>query len=128
MIKFEALAMKTETDNIHAIFLLKKNTWIDIIKTILGYPPMVAPEILKEWKVVITSVGQEYESIESRHDYKTGIRTIFRGKGVPMNIGKSRDNYNKEERPRYFNYNTYEHMAKKYQKSKKDKNVTSVTE
>jgi len=48
MIKFEALAMKAETDNIYVIFLLKKNIWTDIIKTILGYPPMAAPDILKE--------------------------------------------------------------------------------
>ena len=47
------------------IFLLKKNVQLNIIKTILGYLPMVAPEILKEWKVAITLVRQEYRSIES---------------------------------------------------------------
>ena len=56
IIKFEALAMKADTDKLHAIFLLKKNARHDIIKTILGYPPIVIPETLKEWKVVITSV------------------------------------------------------------------------
>ena len=65
MIEFKALAMKAETNNIHAIFLLKKNVRVDIIKTILGYPPMAASDTLKEWKVAITSVGQGYESIES---------------------------------------------------------------
>ena len=44
----------------HAIFLLKKNIRSNIIKTILGYPPIAAPESLKEWKMAITSVGQEY--------------------------------------------------------------------
>ena len=48
MIKFKALAMKAETDDIHTIFLLKKNMQADIIKTILEYPPMVAPDTLKE--------------------------------------------------------------------------------
>ena len=48
IIEFEALAMKVETDNLHAIFLLKKNIWADIIKTILGYPLMAAPDTLKE--------------------------------------------------------------------------------
>jgi len=57
MIKFNALAMKADTDELHAIFLLKKNIQYDIIKTILGYPPIVMPETLKEWKVVITLVG-----------------------------------------------------------------------
>ena len=65
MIEFKMLAMKAETDDMHTIFLLKKNIWTDIIKTILGYLPMVAPNTLKEWKVAITSVGQEYKSMES---------------------------------------------------------------
>ena len=57
MIKFKALAIKAETNNMYMIFLLKKNVQIDIIKNILGYPLMVAPEIFKEWKIVITLVG-----------------------------------------------------------------------
>ena len=36
IIEFEALAMKADTDELHAIFLLKKNVRQDIIKTILG--------------------------------------------------------------------------------------------
>ena len=64
MIEFEALATKADTDELHAIFLLKKNVQQDIIKTILGYPPIAMPKTLKEWKVVITSVGQGYESTE----------------------------------------------------------------
>ena len=48
MIKFEALAVKTKADNMHTIFLLKKNVKSDIIKIILGYSPIIAPEILKE--------------------------------------------------------------------------------
>ena len=64
IIEFEALATKADTDELHAIFLLKKNIRQNIIKKILGYPPIAMPETLKEWKVVITSVGQGYESTE----------------------------------------------------------------
>ena len=64
IIEFKALAMKADTDELHAIFLLKKNVRHDIIKTILGYPPIAMSKTLKEWKVAITSVGQGYESIE----------------------------------------------------------------
>jgi len=56
--------MKMDTDKLHAIFLLKKNVQSDIIKTILEYLPIVAPETLKEWKVAITSVGQGYKFTE----------------------------------------------------------------
>jgi len=48
MIKFEILAMKAKTDDLHVIFLLKKNIQPDIIKMILGYLPMAALEILRE--------------------------------------------------------------------------------
>ena len=48
MIEFEALAMKADTGELHTIFLLKKIVQLDIIKTILGYPPIAAPETLKE--------------------------------------------------------------------------------
>ena len=48
MIKFDALATKADTDELYAIFLLKKNVWQDIIKMILGYPPMAMPKSLKK--------------------------------------------------------------------------------
>jgi len=48
MIEFEALAMKADTDELHTIFLLKKNVRHDIIKTILEYPLITALETLKE--------------------------------------------------------------------------------
>jgi len=65
MIKFKALTIKAETNNIHIIFLLEKNVKINIIKTILEYPLMVVPEILRKYKVVIISVGQRYKSTKS---------------------------------------------------------------
>ena len=79
MIKFDALAMKADTDKLYTIFLLKKNVWQDIIKTILGYLPIAIPESLKEQKVAIISVGQEYESIEGCHDYKMSTRVTYSG-------------------------------------------------
>ena len=48
MIKFNTLAMKADIDELHAIFLLKKNIWQDIIKTILGYLLIAMLESLKE--------------------------------------------------------------------------------
>ena len=64
IIEFEVLATKMDTDELHAIFLLKKNVRQDIIKKILDYPPIAMPETLKERKVAITSVEQGYESTE----------------------------------------------------------------
>ena len=48
MIEFDALATKADTDELHAIFLLKKNVQQDIIKTILEYPPIAMLESLKK--------------------------------------------------------------------------------
>ena len=48
MIKFEVLAIKIKTDNMHMIFLLNKNIWTNIIKIILEYSLMAAPETSKE--------------------------------------------------------------------------------
>ena len=79
MIEFDTLAMKVDTDELYTIFLLKKNVWQDIIKTILGYPPIAMPESLKEWKVAITSVGQGYEFTERCHNYKTNTRVMYGG-------------------------------------------------
>jgi len=48
MIEFDTLAIKADTDELHAIFLLKKNVQQDIIKTILWYSHIATPETLKE--------------------------------------------------------------------------------
>ena len=103
MIEFKALVMKIETDNIPMIFLLKKNVRSNIIKTILGYPPMTTPTSLKKWKIAITSVRQGYKSIKGRQDYKIKLRIIYRGRELLIFIGKAKDNYNKDEKPRCFN-------------------------
>ena len=122
MIEFEALAMKADTDELHAIFLLKKNVRHDIIKMILGYPPITMSETLKEWKVAITSVGQGYESTEGRQDYKTATGTTYGGRGQPMDIGKSNDNF-KDRKLKCFNCNKYGHMAKECRAEKKERDT-----
>jgi len=118
MIEFEVLAMKANTDDLHTIFLLKKNIQHDIIKTILGYPSIAMLKTLKEWKVAITSVGQGYKFIEGRHDYKTSMGTIYGGRGQPMDIGKSNNNF-KDGKPKCFNCNKYGHMAKECRSERK---------
>ena len=112
MIEFKALAMKTETNNIYVIFLLKKNVRSNIIKIILGYLSIVALKTLKEQNIAITSVRQEYESIEERQNYRTGSEITYGGRGAPINIGKSKNNYKKNKKPKYFNYNVYRHIVK----------------
>ena len=119
MIEFDALAMKADTNKLHAIFLLKKNARQDIIKTILEYPPIAMPEPLKEWKVVITSVRQGYESIEGRHNYKTSTGTTYGGRGQPMDIGRFNENF-KNRKPMCFNCNKYRHMEKECWLKKKE--------
>lgn len=56
MIEFEVLVIKAETNNTHAIFLLKKNVRSSIIKTVLGYLPITVPKLLKKWKIAIILV------------------------------------------------------------------------
>jgi len=61
--------------------------------------------------MAITLVEQGYESTEEQHNYKTGTGMTYRGRGQPMDIGKSNNNF-KDEKPKYFNCNKYRHMAK----------------
>ena len=77
----------------------------------MGYSPIAILESLKEWKVAITSVRQGYEFTEGHYDYKTDTGMTYGGRGQPMNIGKSNDNF-KDGKPKCFNCNKYGHMAK----------------
>ena len=40
-----------------------------------------------------------------------------------MDIGKSRDNFDKDKKLRYFNCNIYRYIAKDYQRPKKEKEI-----
>ena len=71
--------------------------------------------------MAITLVEQGYESMKGQHDYRTSIGTTYGGWGMSMNIDKTKDNYNKERRLKYFNCNKYRHIAKECWK-KKEKN------
>ena len=121
MIEFKALTMKAKTDNMYAIFLLKKNVRSDIIKTILGYLSIVVPGSLKEWKVEIILIGQEFKSTEYRQDYRTEIETIYKIREALMNIRKSKDSYNKDRKlkkekeiRKCYKYNKVEYFVKNY--------------
>ena len=46
---------------------------------------------------------------------------IYRGRGAFINIGKAKDNFNKNRLPKCFNCNTYRYIAKKYQKPKRER-------
>ena len=119
MIELDTLAMKVDTDELHTIFLLKKNVWQDIIKTILEYLPIAMLESLKKWKVAIMSVGQGYESTEECHDYKTSTGITYGEQDQSIDIRKSNNNF-KDRKPKCFNCNKYEYMAKECQEKKKE--------
>ena len=69
--------------------------------------------------MVITSVRQGYESTEGRYNYKTSTRVTYGGRGQPMDIGRSNNNF-KDGKPKCFNYNKYGHIVKKYRAKKKE--------
>ena len=85
----------------------------------MGYPPIAMPEILKEWKVAIMSIGQGYKSIEECHNYKTNTGTTYSGRGQPMDIEKSNGNF-KDRKPKCFNCNKYRHMVKECRTERKE--------
>jgi len=121
MIEFDILAMKMDMNELHAIFLLKKNVLQDIIKMILGYPPIAAPKLLKKWKVAITLVGQGYKFMEERNNYKTSTGMTYGRQGQPIDIRKSNKNF-KDGKPKCFNCNKYRHMAKECWKKERERN------
>jgi len=73
--------------------------------------------------VAITAVGQGYESMEGQHDYKTSIEITFGGREAPMNIGKSRNNFNESRPPRCFNCNLYRHITRECRRPKKEREM-----
>ena len=39
-----------------------------------------------------------------------GLEITYKGRGAPMDIEKVKDNYDKDGKPRWFNYNIYDVM------------------
>jgi len=62
--------------------------------------------------VAITSVRQGYKFTESQKNYRTKTEIIYGEREASMKFEKAKDNFNKDERLKYFNYNTYEHITK----------------
>jgi len=79
--------------------VIKKNIRYNIIKTILGYSPIAVLISLKEWKTAITLVGQRYKSTKDRQDYKMELEITYRRRELSMDIGKVKDNYDKDKKP-----------------------------
>jgi len=48
--------------------------------------------------MTIISIGQRYEFIENRQDYKIELEITYSKRRLFMDIGKAKDNYNKEEK------------------------------
>jgi hypothetical protein len=71
IIRFGVLRDTSQIDETHAIFLLKRHVKSDIIKIIMGYPPVAIPSDLKEWISAIQSVGKGQEATQIRHDLLT---------------------------------------------------------
>jgi len=61
--------------------------------------------------VAITSVRQGYK-LESQQNYRTKTETIYKEREASMKFEKAKDNFNKDERLKYFNCNTYDHITK----------------
>jgi len=122
IIIFKILAIKVETNDIHIIFLLKKNIRSDIMKMILEYLSMAIPTSLKKLKIEITLVKQGYEFTEGKQDYRTRSEITYRKRELSIDIRKAKDNYNKDRKSRCFNCNVYRHMANNYRKSKGQRN------
>ena len=68
------------------------------------------------------SVEQGYESMEGQHNYKTSTRTTYGGRGQPMDIGRTNNNF-KDGKPKCFNCNKYGHIARDCQEKKKEQEM-----
>ena len=62
--------------------------------------------------MAVISVRQEYKFTEERQDYRIELGITYGERGAPMDIRKSKDNYDKDKKSRCFDYNVYKHMVK----------------
>jgi len=79
--------------------------------------------LTSSWYYICTSyyTSDRYKFTKSRYDYRTRTGVTYEERGASMNIGKSKDNFNKDGKPRCFHYNIYKHIAKNCWKLKKKK-------
>ena len=82
------------------------DNFVKEIKTTFSNKSKVADA---KWKIEIFKQG--YKSTERCHNYKTSTGTTYGGRGQPMDIGRSNDNF-KDRKLKCFNCNKYGHMAK----------------
>ena len=68
------------------------------------------------------SVEQGYESMKGQHNYKTSTRTTYGGRGQPMDIERTNNNF-KDGKPKCFNCNKYGHIARDCQEKKKEQEI-----
>jgi len=87
------------------------------------------PELLKEWKVAIILVGQEYKSTEGCHDYKTSTRVTYRGQGQPMDIGRFNENFKmrSQSTSTVISMDTWQRNSKQRRKNEKPGHASNVT-
>jgi hypothetical protein len=116
IIKFGVLKDTAKTDEQHAIFLLKQHVKHDIIKVILGYPPITIPSELNEWIEAIQSVGKGQESTQTRYDILTPTGVGYGGKGQPMEIGQAKFEWSKDGTPKCYKCDQFGHIGRECSK------------
>ena len=75
------------------------------------YPSSQAPKSLKQQKVAITVVEQEYKWTNICYNYRTGSGITYREMGKSMEIERQRNN-TEEHKPKYYNCNKFGYCHK----------------
>jgi hypothetical protein len=112
VIRFGVLRETSNIDETHTIFLLKRHVKSDIIKIIMGYPPVAIPSDLKEWFTAIQSVRKGQEATQIGHDLLTPTRVTYRGSRQPMEIGRKKLVWSKDGTPQCYRCDQYSHIGK----------------
>jgi hypothetical protein len=112
IIRFGVLRDTSKIDETHAIFLLKRHVKSDIIKIIMGYPPIAIPSNLEEWISAIQSVGKGQEATQICHDLLTPTGVTYGGSGQPMEIGRKKLVWSKDGTPQCYRCDQYGHIGK----------------